>query len=201
MQLQTIKSRIRDDIVKGTFDPEARLTIDRLATRYGSSHMPIREALRELAGEGLVRFEPRRGARTLPIDRSFIDNLLTMRAELEPLLARQAAARMDREGLSELEMLQNAFEAAVGRRDDSAAIDMNGRFHSTINQIADTAEACAIVDRHWLLRQHPFPEPSRRSVAGWPDRPAAAPPLPATRPGVPTGSPRSRPVRSGTLAA
>jgi DNA-binding GntR family transcriptional regulator len=151
MQLQTIKSRIRDDIVKGTFDPEARLTIDRLATRYGSSHMPIREALRELAGEGLVRFEPRRGARTLPIDRSFIDNLLTMRAELEPLLARQAAARMDREGLSELEMLQNAFEAAVGRRDDSAAIDMNGRFHSTINQIADNAEACAIVDRHWLL--------------------------------------------------
>ena len=151
MQLQTIKSRIRDDIVKGTFDPEARLTIDRLATRYGSSHMPIREALRELAGEGLVRFEPRRGARTLPIDRSFIDNLLTMRAELEPLLARQAAARMDREGLSELEMLQSAFEAAVGRRDDSAAIDMNGRFHSTINQIADNAEACAIVDRHWLL--------------------------------------------------
>ena len=28
---------------------------------------------------------------------------------------------------------------------------MNGRFHSTINQIADNAEACAIVDRHWLL--------------------------------------------------
>ena len=151
MQLQTIKSRIRDDIVKGTFDPEARLTIDMLATRYGSSHMPIREALRELAGEGLVRFEPRRGARTLPIDRSFIDNLLTMRAELEPLLARQAAARMDREGLAALEALQSAFEAAVGRRDDSAAIDMNGRFHSTINQIADNAEACAIVDRHWLL--------------------------------------------------
>ncbi len=151
MQLQTIKSRIRDDIVKGTFDPEARLTIDMLATRYGSSHMPIREALRELAGEGLVRFEPRRGARTLPIDRSFIDNLLTMRAELEPLLARQAAARMDREGLAALEALQGAFEAAVGRRDDSAAIDMNGRFHSTINQIADNPEACAIVDRHWLL--------------------------------------------------
>ena len=151
MQLQTIKSRIRDDIVKGTFDPEARLTIDMLATRYGSSHMPIREALRELAGEGLVRFEPRRGARTLPIDRSFIDNLLTMRAELEPLLARQATARMDREGLAALEALQNAFEAAVGRRDDSAAIDMNGRFHSTINQIADNPEACAIVDRHWLL--------------------------------------------------
>lgn len=151
MQLQTIKGRIRDDIVKGAFDPEARLTIDMLATRYGSSHMPIREALRELAGEGLVRFEPRRGARTLPIDRSFIDNLLTLRAELEPLLARQAAARMDRSGLSALEGLQSAFEAAVARRDDSAAIDANSRLHSKINELAGNPEARAIVDRHWLL--------------------------------------------------
>ena len=112
MQLQSIKDRVRDDIVKGSFDPEARLTIDMLASRYGSSHMPIREALRELAGEGLVRFEPRRGARTLPIDRKYIDNLLTMRAELEPLLARQAAARMDALGLARLEALQAELEAA-----------------------------------------------------------------------------------------
>ena len=123
VQPPSIKGRIRDDIVKGVFDPEARLTIDRLAGRYGSSHMPIREALREPAGEGLVRFEPHRGARTLPIDRSFIDNLLIMRAEVERLLA---------------------------RRDDSAAVDANGRFHREIKRIADNLEAGAIVDRHWL---------------------------------------------------
>lgn len=151
MQPPSIKGRIRDDIVKGVFDPEARLTIDMLAGRYGSSHMPIREALRELAGEGLVRFEPHRGARTLPIDRAFIDNLLTMRAELEPLLARRAAVRMDRDGLRALEGLQAELEAAVARRDDSAAVDANSRFHREINRIADNPEAVAIVDRHWLL--------------------------------------------------
>ncbi len=151
MELQSIKDRVRDDIVKGSFDPEARLTIDMLASRYGSSHMPIREALRELAGEGLVRFEPRRGARTLPIDRTYIDNLLTMRAELEPLLARQAAQRMDAHGLARLEALQAELEAAVERADDSAEIDANRRFHREINRIADNAEAFAIVDRHWLL--------------------------------------------------
>ena len=44
--------RIRDDIVSGTLPFGARITIDALATRYGVSHMPVREALRELQGEG-----------------------------------------------------------------------------------------------------------------------------------------------------
>jgi DNA-binding GntR family transcriptional regulator len=151
MQLQSIKSRICDDIVKGCFDPGTRLTIDMLAGRYGSSHMPIREALRELAGEGLLQFEPRRGARTLPIDRRFIDNLLMLRAEIEPLLARLAGSKIDEHGLELLQAIQNELEAAVARGDDQAAIEANGRFHRSINQIADNPEASTIVDRHWLL--------------------------------------------------
>jgi DNA-binding GntR family transcriptional regulator len=151
MQLQSIKSRIYDDIVRGSFDPGKRLTIDMLAGRYGSSHMPIREALRELAGEGMLRFEPRRGARTLAIDRRFIDNLLMLRAELEPLLARLAAAKMTEPGLESLQTIQDELEAAIARGDDQAAIEANGRFHRGINRIADNAEASTIVDRHWLL--------------------------------------------------
>jgi DNA-binding GntR family transcriptional regulator len=151
MQLQSIKSRIYDDIVRGSFDPGTRLTIDMLAGRYGSSHMPIREALRELAGEGLLQFEPRRGARSLPVDRRFINNLWMLRAELEPLLARLAAAKMTERGLGDLQVIQDELEGAVACSDDQAAIEANGRFHRVINQIADNPEASTIVDRHWLL--------------------------------------------------
>lgn len=151
MESHSIKGRICDDIVKGHFDPEARLTIDMLATRYGSSHMPIREALRELAGEGLVRFEPNRGARTLPIDRVFIENLLELRAEVEPMLGGRAALRMTQEGLAELQGIQDEFEAAASAADHAEAIAANSRFHRCINRIADNAEASMMVDRHWLL--------------------------------------------------
>jgi DNA-binding GntR family transcriptional regulator len=151
MQLQSIKSRIYDDIVRGSFDPGTRMTIDMLAGRYGSSHMPIREALRELAGEGLLQFEPRRGARSLPVDRRFISNLWMLRAELEPLLARLAAGKMTAQGLRDLQAIQEELEAAVARGDDQAAIEANVRFHRVINQIADNPEASTIVDRHWLL--------------------------------------------------
>ena len=55
--------RIRDDIIGWALRFGQRITIDALATRYGVSHMPVREALRELRGEGLVVIEPNRGAR------------------------------------------------------------------------------------------------------------------------------------------
>lgn len=151
MQLQTIKSRICDDIVKGVFAPDTRLTIDMLASRYQSSHMPIREALRELAGEGLIRYEVRRGARALPLDRRFIEDLLMLRTELEPLLARLAARKIDNAGVAELCAIQDGLEAAVEAGDNAGAVEANGRFHRCINAIADNPEVSTIVDRHWLV--------------------------------------------------
>ena len=67
--------RIRDDIVSGALRFGERITMDALASRYGVSHMPVREALRELQGEGLVQIEPNRGARVRSIDSSFVENL------------------------------------------------------------------------------------------------------------------------------
>ena len=63
----SVAQRIRDDIVAGRLAFGDRLTIDALANRYEVSHMPVREALRELQGDGLVVIEPNRGARVRTI--------------------------------------------------------------------------------------------------------------------------------------
>ena len=70
-RIPDIQRLLRDDIISGSLPFGSRLRIDELATRYGVSHMPIREALRELHGEGLVVIEPNRGARVRSIDLSF----------------------------------------------------------------------------------------------------------------------------------
>ena len=66
----------------------ARLRIDDLASRYGVSHMPVREALRVLHGEGLVVIEPNRGARVRTIHRGYIEDLFDVRTALEQLMSR-----------------------------------------------------------------------------------------------------------------
>ena len=49
-----VKRAILADLVAGEFVPGMHLTIDALTSRYGVSHMPIREALRQLEGEGIL---------------------------------------------------------------------------------------------------------------------------------------------------
>src|SRR5437764_1195259 len=85
--------RIRDDIVAGTLPLGSRITIDALALRYGVSHMPVREALRDLQGEGLVVIEPNRGARVRAIDARFVENIFEIRTALEVMMVRRAARR------------------------------------------------------------------------------------------------------------
>jgi DNA-binding GntR family transcriptional regulator len=52
-----LRDRIVNDIISGALPFGSRVTIDNLAERYGSSHMPVCEALRELHGEGLLVME------------------------------------------------------------------------------------------------------------------------------------------------
>ena len=143
--------RIRDDIVAGTLRFGERITIDALATRYGVSHMPVREALRELQGEGLVVIEPNRGARVRTIDANFVDNLFEIRTALEVMMVRRAAQRCTPPDVAELLAIEDVLERRIARADHAAVVAENRRFHQTINRIADNVDALPIVDKHWML--------------------------------------------------
>jgi DNA-binding GntR family transcriptional regulator len=151
MSLHDINQRIREDIVAGELPFGARITIDALATRYGVSHMPVRGALRELQGEGLVVIEPNRGARVRTIDANFVENLFEIRTVLEVMMVRRAAQRCTPGDVAELQGIEAVLEKNVGAQDFAAAISDNRRFHQAINRIADNVDALPILDRHWLL--------------------------------------------------
>lgn len=146
-----VRQRIRNDIVEGVLPFGARITIDELATRYGVSHMPVREALRDLQAEDLVIIEPNRGARVRPIDLKFVTNLFEMRTALEGMLIRQAARRCTAADVASLTEIQDRLEQAILRRSYAAVIAENHNFHRTINSLSDNPESISIVDRHWTL--------------------------------------------------
>ena len=146
-----ICDRIRDDIVAGSLPFGSRLTLDRLASLYAIGHMPVREALRQLQGEGLVVQTPNCGARVRAVDVEFVRNIFDLRIAIESMLARRAAERIKRKDVAALEAVQRSFETSVAARDFAGALAANRVFHRTINGAAGNPEASALLDRHWRL--------------------------------------------------
>jgi DNA-binding GntR family transcriptional regulator len=140
----TTSSRVADElrrrILAGELRPGQRLKIDELAALCAVSHMPIREALRELEGEGVLHVFPHRGAVIRGVDRRFIRNFYDVRGVIEGLLAECCAERIDAPALRELKRAAEMFETAPSG-DAVAVVDANRRFHDIINAGADNPEA------------------------------------------------------------
>jgi len=107
---ERVRETLRRDILSGALPAGTHLRQSALAVRLQVSVSPVREALRELAAEGFVRFDPRRGATVRLLD---LEEFLEVRAlveELEPLTARLAVERMTAGELDDVRALQARLE-------------------------------------------------------------------------------------------
>lgn len=142
-----VRDAIRRDIVRGVFAQGARLKVAELANRYGLSPAPIREALNQLEGEGLIIIRPNRGAVVRTIEPTFIQELYEIRLGLEPMLIAKCAACATPRHVKAVEAIEDVFEQAVERRDRGAIIQQNSVFHATIYQIRPNTEALRLMSR------------------------------------------------------
>ena len=97
---------LRQAIITGEFAPGERLMEISLANRLGVSRTPVREALRQLELEGLVRIIPNRGAFVEGITKEDVKDIYEIRARLEGLCAKWAADRITKDQIAELEEKQ-----------------------------------------------------------------------------------------------
>lgn len=146
-----IRDRVRGDILRGALPFGSRLTLDLLAERYSVGHMPVREALRQLEGEGLVVLTPNRVARVRAVDLDFVRNIFDLRIAIEAMLARRAAERIEHAQIARLESLQDEFEMRARKRDFESLLRLNREFHNVISEAAGNPEATNVLDRHWLV--------------------------------------------------
>lgn len=146
-----VEKHIRRDILAGVFTSGQRLKIDDLARRYGTSHMPIREALKMLSGDGLVDMEPNKGVRVRTVDAAFVINLFDIRIQLESLQARRAAERRSMEHLVELKHARLQFEQHASSDNVPELLAANLLFHNVISRASGNREAASIEERHWRL--------------------------------------------------
>lgn len=131
---ETIRLRLAEDIHAGQLPPGAEIDESALAERFGASRTPVREALRELAAQGLVEIVPRRGARVARVTLEQLGELFELLAETEAMCARFATWRMTATERFALQRLQAEFtprpEEAPGALE--AYDSYNRRFHELI---------------------------------------------------------------------
>lgn len=101
---------LRRSILNGTLRPGTRLTQTQVASQLSLSTTPVREALRRLAGEELVRIDAHRGAIVRGLDPDELREIYELRLLLEPLGIRKAVANISEQQLAEAEALHQRME-------------------------------------------------------------------------------------------
>jgi len=129
---QWVAERLRSDILEGRRQPGEWLRQERLARELGVSQMPIREALKQLAAEGLIEHAHYRGSRVVEFSIEDVEDLYTSRAVLEGMAARHAAERISDDELTELASLHHRMVACETPRDLRVYRELNRRFHSLV---------------------------------------------------------------------
>jgi DNA-binding GntR family transcriptional regulator len=123
---------IRERIVSGRLQPGARLVEGKLSEEMGISRMPVREALRVLAAEGLVSIEPRRGATVSEYTPEQVRDMVEVRATLEGLNARLAARRHDRGEIAKLKHILESGSKLTSKDDLLSLERHNALFHDAL---------------------------------------------------------------------
>jgi DNA-binding GntR family transcriptional regulator len=110
-----LAATIQARVLSGEFASGSRLRQESLATEFGVSRTPVREALRKLQAAGIIQLEPRRGARVRGPSAREVREAYEVRAELEGLAAALAAARIRDDELRRLRDAQAMFEDSSKR--------------------------------------------------------------------------------------
>ena len=123
---------LRQAILKGSLKPGERLMEIQLAKKLGVSRTPIREAMRMLELEGLVKMVPRKGAEVAGITEKNLRDVLEVRRALEELAIELACTRMNDNDKKELVHLNKVFKEAVKNHDAIQIAKADEAFHEFI---------------------------------------------------------------------
>lgn len=126
---EQLRDRIEERIVTGHYPPGTRLDEVELASTFGVSRTPIREALIQLSVAGLVDMRPRRGSVVAEITSARLAEMFEVMAELEAFCARRAALFADDADRKALLAAHAACEQAVEADDPDRYYRLNEQFH------------------------------------------------------------------------
>lgn len=143
--------QLRNGIVVGTLEPGSLHSEQTIAARLGLSRTPIREALLQLATEGLVKFEPNRGARIMPLNSEHLAHVLQFRAAIEGCGASRMAATKNVERIAKLDAELKRQRTIIKAGDRLRWVQANMDFHMVL---AECSENSLMIEAFAPLASH-----------------------------------------------
>ncbi len=128
---------LRRRVLTLALEPGTYLDETELAEAYGISRPPLREVLRQLAGEGYVVLHENRGAQVAPMTHKTLRNFFVAAPMIYAATTRLAAGHATPAQIVKLKECQWAFRQAMRNADATARALENERFHSLIGEMAD----------------------------------------------------------------
>ncbi|MEV0614121.1 GntR family transcriptional regulator [Nonomuraea sp. NPDC050404] len=144
---ETLTDRLRAAILGGDFVPNQRLVEADVCEQFGAARAAVREAFKELAGEGLVEILRNKGARVRAISKAEAVEITEVRMVLEGLSAAKAAERVTPEQAGRLREIVADMRTAVEAGDLDRYSELNAALHAKVREIAGHRTSAAIIER------------------------------------------------------
>jgi DNA-binding GntR family transcriptional regulator len=125
-------NKLESDIINGIYKEGDSLNESRICEELGVSRTPVREAVRQLEHEGLVKIVPNKGALILGVSRKDIEDICAIRMLMEGLAARWAAENITDEEIDELKELIELSEYYTNSEKIPKAHMTDNEFHEKI---------------------------------------------------------------------
>ena len=139
---EDVTESLRNAILGGALPGGTRLVQADIAAELGVSNTPVREAMRQLATEGLIQFDPFRGAVVRTPTLEEVQEVYELRLVLEPLIIRKSVERMTSSALQSAWALQRAMEDVS---DVAEWVQLNRKLHNSLADAARSPRAAVIV--------------------------------------------------------
>jgi DNA-binding GntR family transcriptional regulator len=129
---ELIYQYLRDAIIERRFEAGAHLVEDDLAHYLNASRTPVREALRKLESEGLVKHHLRRGVEVRQLGLKDVSDIYDVTTMLEGYAAKLVAESATAETIERLHFLLQQMRASIEATDNSSEQELHQEFHATI---------------------------------------------------------------------
>lgn len=146
---EAVYIKVRDEILDGRLKPGQSLRQTELATRFGISRMPVRDAIRKLEADGFATIHPAAGAIVAFPNIEEFQQVCQVREVLENLAARIAVPNLTDGDIESLRQTVAQMQQASRNRDLTLWTQMDQRFHISVYQRSFNPTLLRLITALW----------------------------------------------------
>jgi len=144
-----VVNHLRQGIINGSYESDTKLLPRQIAEHCGTSFIPVREALRILEAEGFVIFRHNRGAWVTMLSVSDLEDLYTLRIELEAEAVRRARPFEER-SIDQLRNILVRMNDGYKRGDTQSVVALNHDLHFHIYRRCGSPRRLRVIEQLWF---------------------------------------------------